>query len=275
MAIDFSLPSELEELRRRVRAFVDDVVRPAEQRIDDGGLRTADKGAYYRELLALRAAAREAGLWLPQMPPEWGGMGLGHVAVAMVQAEAARTYYGPWVLNCQAPDEGNMHTLLHFGTAEQKERYLRPLCEGTAWSCFAMTEPEVAGSDPTLIRTRAEADGDEWVINGHKWFISNAHRANFAILVARTEDDPEITQAANTAFIVELPAEGWTEVRQIETMHGGTGHSEILHRGPARRRRATSRRSRRGTPPRSVSTRTRTPGALHALDRPGRGRPST
>ena len=121
-----------------------------------------------------------------------------------------------------------MHTLLHWGTDEQKERYLRPLCDGRAWSCFAMTEPEVAGSDPTLIRTHAVQDGDEWVINGHKWFISNAHRANFAILVARTEDDPDLPQAANTAFIVDLPSEGWTEVRQIETMHGATGHSEIV-----------------------------------------------
>jgi acyl-CoA dehydrogenase len=228
MAIDFSLPPELEELRGRVRAFIDDVVRPAEQRIDAADLRDTDRGAYYRELLALRAAAHDAGLWLPQMPEDWGGMGLGHVALAMVQAEAARTYHGPWVLNCQAPDEGNMHTLLHFGTDEQKERYLRPLCEGTVWSCFAMTEPEVAGSDPTLIRTRAEPDGQQWVISGHKWFISNAHRANFAILIACTEDEPEIAQAGNTAFIVDLPAEGWTEVRQIETMHGGTGHSEIV-----------------------------------------------
>ncbi|MYH00549.1 MAG: acyl-CoA dehydrogenase, partial [Acidimicrobiaceae bacterium] len=130
--------------------------------------------------------------------------------------------------NCQAPDEGNMHTLLHWATPEQAEKYLRPLCEGKAWSCFAMTEPEVAGSDPTLIQTRAYPDGDEWVINGHKWFISNAHRAHFAILVCRTEDDPDIPQAANSAFIIDLPHEGWTEVRQIETMHGSTGHSEIL-----------------------------------------------
>jgi acyl-CoA dehydrogenase len=239
MAIDFALPPELDELRGRVRAFIDDVVRPAEQRIDAADLRHSDRGAYYRELLALRTAARDAGIWLPQMPSEWGGMGLGHVALAMVQAEAARTYHGPWVLNCQAPDEGNMHTLLHFGTDEQKQRYLRPLCEGTVWSCFAMTEPEVAGSDPTLIQTRAVQSGDEWVIDGHKWFVSNAHRANFAILIARTEDDPGIAQAGNTAFIVDLPADGWTEVRQIETMHGSTGHSEIrienLHLDDAQR----------------------------------------
>ena len=91
-----------------------------------------------------------------------------------------------------------------------------------------MTEPEVAGSDPTLIQTKGYQDGEEWVINGHKWFISNAHRAQFAILITRTEDDPDLPQAANTAFIIDLPQSGWNEVREIETMHGSTGHSEIL-----------------------------------------------
>ena len=90
-----------------------------------------------------------------------------------------------------------MHTLLHWATPEQKEKYLKPLCDGIARSCFAMTEPEVAGSDPTLIQTKAVRDGDDWVINGHKWFISGAAGAKFAILIARTEDDPEIPQAAN------------------------------------------------------------------------------
>ena len=155
-------------------------------------------------------------------------MGLGHVELAMVQAEAAKSHYGPWVFNCQAPDEGNMHTLLHWATDEQKEKYLKPLCEGRTWSCFAMTEPEVAGSDPTLIQTSAYEDGDEWVINGHKWFISNARRASFAILVCRTEENPEIPQAANSAFLIDLPQEGWNDVREVETMHGGTGHSEIV-----------------------------------------------
>jgi len=228
MPIDFSLSPELVGIRDRVRAFIGEVVRPTEQRIDADRLRDTDTPAYHAALLAMRKEAKAAGLWLPHMPADWGGMGLGHVELAMVQAEAAKAYHGPWVLNCQAPDEGNMHTLLHWGTAEQKERYLRPLCAGTMRSCFAMTEPEVAGSDPTLIRTTACADGEEWVINGHKWFITNAHRANFAILIARTEDDPDVPQAANTAFIVDLPAEGWNEVREISTMHGSTGHSEIL-----------------------------------------------
>jgi acyl-CoA dehydrogenase len=162
------------------------------------------------------------------MPKEWGGMGLGHVELAMVQAESAKSRFGPFAINCQAPDEGNMHTLLHWGTDAQKQQYLKPLCEGITRSCFAMTEPEVAGSDPTLIRTHAYQDGDEWVINGHKWFISGARGANFAILLCRTEESPDLPQAANTAFIIDLPAPGWNDVREIETMHGSTGHSEIV-----------------------------------------------
>jgi acyl-CoA dehydrogenase len=225
MAIDFTLTPELEDIRVRVRTFVDEVVRPAEEKMSGDDLDRAD---YIETIFGMRAQAKEAGLWLPHMPEEWGGMGLGHVELAMVQAEGAKSRLGPWVMNCQAPDEGNMHTLLHWGTDEQKEQFLRPLCEGRTMSCFAMTEPEVAGSDPTLIKTHAYQDGDEWVVNGHKWFISNAHRAQFAILIARTEDDPDLPQAANTAFIVDTSAEGWHEVREVETMHGSTGHSEIL-----------------------------------------------
>ncbi len=226
MAIDFTLSPELEDIRLRVRAFVNDVVKPGEEAL--AAMRDEDRSDYITTLVGMRKKAAAAGLWMPHMPKEWGGMGLGHVQLAMVQAEAAKASYGPWVLNCQAPDEGNMHTLLHWGTPEQKEKYLRPLCDGTAMSCFAMTEPEVAGSDPTLIRTTAVQDGDEWVANGHKWFISNARRAKFAILICRTEENPDLPQAANTAFIVDLPSDGWNRVREVETMHGATGHSEIV-----------------------------------------------
>ena len=188
MSIDFTLSPELEAIRLRVREFMDEVVRPTEQKIGDP--EELERAEYIKLLFGMRDKAKAEGLWLPHMPEECGGMGLGHVELAMVQAEAAKTGYGPFVLNCQAPDEGNMHTLLHWATPEQKEKYLKPLCDGMAMSCFAMTEPEVAGSDPTLIQTRAVRDGDDWVINGHKWFISNARRARFAILIARTEDEP-------------------------------------------------------------------------------------
>ena len=221
--IDFTFPPEIDEIRMKVRAFMDAEVRPAEDKVGDD----ADRRAWRDVIVALRGKAREAGLWLPHMPPEWGGMGLGPTAMAAVSAEAAKTRIGPFVLNAQAPDEGNQHTLLHWGTDEQKEKYLRPLCDGTARSCFAMTEPEVAGSDPTLIKTHAYRDGDEWVLNGHKWFISGARGARFAILIARTEDDPDVPQAANTAFLVDLPSEGWEIVRDVETMAGGHNHCEI------------------------------------------------
>jgi len=226
MAIDFTLEPELEAIRMRVREFIEGVVKPGEADLDR--LKGDDRANYIGKLIDMRKQAREAGLWMPHMPRDWGGMGLGHVQLAMVQAEAAKASYGPWVLNCQAPDEGNMHTLLHWGTDAQKDKYLRPLCEGAAMSCFAMTEPEVAGSDPTLIRTTAVQDGDEWVANGHKWFISNAHRAKFAILICRTEDNPDLPQAANTAFLVDIPCVGWNQVRDVETMHGSTGHAEIV-----------------------------------------------
>jgi acyl-CoA dehydrogenase len=227
MAIDFTLAPEHEEIRARVRAFVQETVIPAVEGF--GGDDAISREEYLRAIFELRRKARSEGLWLPHMPKEWGGMGLGQVELAMVQAEAAKTRLGPWILNCAAPDEGNMHTLLHWGDDEQKEKYLRPLLDGRKMSCFAMTEPEVAGSDPTLIRTHGVQDGDEWVINGHKWFVSNARRASFAILIAKTEPDmPEGSRGATTAFLVDLPQEGWNDVREVETMHGSTGHSEIV-----------------------------------------------
>jgi acyl-CoA dehydrogenase len=233
MAIDFTFPPEVEEIRLKVRDFMADVVRPIEEKAEADSW---DRSDWVRAIIDMRQAAKEWGLWLPHMPKEWGGMGLGHVAMAAVSAEAARTRMGPFALNAQAPDEGNMHTLLHWGTDEQKEKYLRPLCDGfkvvdgkpkAFRSCFAMTEPEVAGSDPTLIQTRAYQDGDEWVVNGHKWFISGAQGASFAILIARTEDNPDIPQAGNSAFLVDTPAEGWEIVRDVQTMSGGHNHCEI------------------------------------------------
>jgi len=224
MAIDFSFPEEIELVRRRVREFNEKVVRPAEAEI---AAHDGDRKVLVEQVIRMRKAAQEWGLWLPHMPEEYGGMGLGHVAMAAVSAEAARTRFGPFALNAQAPDEGNMHTLHHWATPEQKEKYLKPLCQGRVRSCFAMTEPEVAGSDPTLIQTRAVRDGDEWVIHGHKWFISGATGAGFAILIARTEDEPDVPQACNSAFLVDLPSPGWEIVRDVHTMSGSHNHCEI------------------------------------------------
>ena len=135
-------------------------------------------------------------------------MGLGHVAMAAVSAEAAKTRFGPFALNARRPTRATCTRCCTGRPTAQKEKYLRPLCDGRARSCFAMTEPEVAGSDPTLIQTRAVRDGDDWVVNGHKWFISGARGAKFAILIARTEDDPEIPQAGNTRVHRRHPVAG-------------------------------------------------------------------
>lgn len=224
MAIDFSFPEEIEHVRQQVRSFLDEVVRPCEAAI---AAKEDDRKTLVENVIKMRKAAQERGLWLPHMPEEYGGMGLGHVAMASVSAEAAKTRFGPFAMNAQAPDEGNMHTLHHWATPKQKEKYLKPLCEGRARSCFAMTEPEVAGSDPTLIQTKATLQDDHWLINGHKWFISGASGAQFAILIARTEEDPEIPQACNSAFIVDIPSEGWEIVRDVHTMSGSHNHCEI------------------------------------------------
>jgi acyl-CoA dehydrogenase len=230
MSIDFTLPPDVEEIRKRVREFMDAEVRPAEEKLyanaPDG---EPERGDVVRMIVELRQKAREWEVWLPHMPREWGGLGLSITAMAFVSAEAARTRFGPFILNAQAPDEGNQHTLLHHANDEQKERYLRPLLEGRVRSCFAMTEPEVAGSDPTGIRTTAVLDepAGEWVVNGHKWFISGAKGASFAILIAKTDPEADPPQASNSAFIVDLPAEGWEIVRDVNTMAGHGNHCEI------------------------------------------------
>src|SRR4051794_21187367 len=224
--IDFSFPPEVDEVRLKVRDFMDKRVRPEWDATDQN-----TRADVVKTIRRLRKEARdEWQLWLPHMPAEWGGMGLGPTAMAAVSAEAAKVSIGPFVLNAQAPDEGNQHTLLHWATDEQKEKYLRPLCEGTARSCFAMTEPEVAGSDPTLIKTFAYPDGDEWVVNGHKWFISGARGAAFALLIARTEDDPEIPQAGESAAPGDLPRDRRGAPRGGRTRSRGRDRFEIRTR---------------------------------------------
>src|SRR3972149_1970449 len=143
MPIDFTLPPEVEDVRKRVRAFMEQEVRP----VADGLQREeADRRRYVEEIRRVRQGAKDVGLWNPPLPPEGGGMGLGATAMAFVSAEAARAGgIGPFILNAQAPDEGNMHTLFHWATPEQAVKYLRPLAEGRARSCFAMPEPEVSG----------------------------------------------------------------------------------------------------------------------------------
>ncbi|HEX2030291.1 MAG TPA: acyl-CoA dehydrogenase family protein [Actinomycetota bacterium] len=218
--IDFTIPPDLEEVRSRVAAFVRDVVLPQEAAVTEEN--------FEEVLTPLREEARAAGLWTPHLPREWGGLGLGPLGMALVSQECGGSYLASLALNAMAPDEGNMHLLVHAGTDDQKERYLRPLADGRVRSCFAMTE-RAAGSDPTMLRTRAAPDGDGWVIDGEKWFISGAAGAAFAIVVAVTDPDADSRYARHSLFLVDAETPGWNVVREIPVMgtHGPGGHCEV------------------------------------------------
>lgn len=218
--VDFSIPPELDELRRRVAGFVRDEVLPVEGDVTDED--------FDRILEGLRKKARDAGLWTPHLPEEWGGLGVGPLGMALVSQECGVSGLASLALNAMAPDEGNMHLLLHAGTEEQKERYLRPLAAAEVRSCFAMTE-QAAGSDPTLLRARAVEDGDGWVIEGEKWFISGANGAGFAIVVAVTDPDAENRYLRHTLFLVDADNPGWKVIREIPVMgtEGPGGHCEV------------------------------------------------
>src|SRR5271156_1233995 len=185
--MDFALSPETEDLRQRTRAFIDEYVMPLEAEPKNF---SDHENIPHDCLEPVRAKAKKAGLWAPQSPKEYGGMDLPMVAWAVMYEEAARSLFGPLALNCMAPDDGNMNLLARAGTPAQKERWLRPIVEGKGRSSFAMTEPAPGGgSDPGMIRTRAERKGGKWVIHGRKWFITGADGAAHYILVARTSDD--------------------------------------------------------------------------------------
>jgi acyl-CoA dehydrogenase len=222
--MDFTISPEIAELRDRVLAFVRDKVIPLEGLIAGGLDLPADA------LASLRDQARAAGIFAPQVPLEYGGLGLDMRGVSVVFEAAGRSLVGPLALNCAAPDEGNMHLLHQIATPAQRERYLRSLTAGTQRSCFAMTEPAPgAGSDPSLLLTSAERHGDRWVINGRKWFISGADGAAFAICMARTADRIDGQRGA-TMFLVDADNPGFKVVRRIgglDHMVPG-GHCEVL-----------------------------------------------
>jgi len=180
----------------------------------------------------LQAEVKAAGLWAPHVPPEAGGTGTGFLDYAYLNEQIGRTVWGQLVFGCQAPDAGNAEILHLFGTEEQKERWLFPLVTGEIRSFFSMTEPEVPGSDPTTLRTRAVRDGDEYVIDGHKWFSSGAEGAAFGIVMAVTDPDADPHLRASQ-IIVPADTPGVEIVRAVPTMgHRGRNwstHCEVLY----------------------------------------------
>ena len=224
--IDLEIPAETKQVREQVRAFVQEYCMPAEKELEHRP---------YKDVLAdLRTKARARGLWCPFIPKEYGGMGLGPLANALVQMELGESYLGALALNTQGPDDATMLTLLTHGTPFQKEKFLKPLLNGDKRICYSMTE-KAAGADATGMQSRAVRDGDNWVINGEKWFSSAASVADIAVVMAKTDPDAPRHQQFST-FIVELPNPGYQIQRNIKTMAAesplgeiiGGGHAEVI-----------------------------------------------
>jgi acyl-CoA dehydrogenase len=226
--IDFTVPAELQELLQRIDAFIQEDVLPAELEIED----PQDILKSWHVVDRLRDKARERGIYTPHLPEEWGGLGVGVLGMALINQACGVSGLASLGLNAMAPDEGNMHTLLIAGNDEQLEEFLRPLAEGRTRSCFAMTEPDVASSDPTNLQTTAVRDGDEWVLNGRKWCITGAEGAAFSIVVAKTgtnEDQSPPTHRDYSLILVPCDTPGWEIERHPEWMgsHSPGGHPII------------------------------------------------
>ena len=223
----YTISPELKMILDTIREFVREEIMPLER-----PFLAHDFDTLLPELEAKREKARSLGLWLPQIPQEYGGMGLSLVEHGYVSEVLGYSLLGHVVLNCQAPDAGNMEILIEHGTTEQKERYLMPLLRGETRSCFSMTEPENPGSNPTWMSTTAVADGDDYIINGQKWFTTAGDGADFAIVMAITNPDASKHLRASQ-IIVPTNTLGFTLVRNIsvmgETGSGWASHAEILY----------------------------------------------
>ena len=229
MSWDFSTEPEYEAKLEWARAFVRQEIWPLETVV--AGL---DWRALDRIYEPLRAEVKRQGLWACHLDPELGGQGYGQVKLGLLHEVLGTSVLAPDAFGCQAPDSGNSEILALAGTPEQKRSYLEPLLAGEVKSAFSMTEPG-AGADPTLLTTRAVKDGDEWVIDGHKWFSSNASIADFLIVMAVTDPDARPHQRASM-FIVPVDTPGVNVVRDVPTMahpdqHYGQlgGHAEVIY----------------------------------------------
>lgn len=226
--MDFSIPPALRERLAEISEFLETHVYPAERLLAN---HDQDLDAI---MDPIRIRARAAGLWMPQIPTAHGGMGLGLMEHALVSERLGRSPLGNYALNCQAPDAGNMEILLEYGSRPQKARWLEPLLAGETRSCFGMTEPERAGSNPVWLGTTARRDGDGWVLDGRKWFTTGADGAAFCIVMAVTDPKAAPHKRASM-FIVPTDAPGYQHVRNIPIMgdvgQGWASHAEIALEG--------------------------------------------
>jgi acyl-CoA dehydrogenase len=228
--MDFALTPKVEDLRNRLIAFMDEHVYPAEKVAAEQVHASGDEHLEPPIVKELKKKAKAQKLWNLFLPDEEYGAGLKNWEYGILCEVMGHSYIAPRVFNCAAPDTGNMEILAEFGSAAQKKRWLEPMLAGEMRSCFSMTEPDTAGSDPTLLRTRALRDGDHYVINGHKWFTSGAYGASFAIAMVVTDPDAPPHRRASM-IIVPTDTPGFNLIRAVSVMGhtGGGGHCEIRY----------------------------------------------
>ena len=225
--MDFRVSDKIKTIVDSINEFIDKELIPIEPEFISGDF-------YEMEPLIKekQEMVKKMGLWAPNFPEECGGMGLSMLEHGLVSEALGRSPLGHYVFWCQAPDAGNVEILHKYGTEEQKERYLNPLVKGDIRSCFSMTEVDMPGSNPVMLETTAEKDGDDYIINGHKWYTTSADGADFAIVMAVT--NPEASKYLQASMIiVPTDTEGFNLVRNIPVMgHEGSGyssHAEILY----------------------------------------------
>ena len=235
MVWDFSTEPEFDEKLQWMRGFVREEIIPLET-LEDRWRAPGGWEAFARATAPLKDEVKRQGLWAAHLPPDMGGRGFGQVKLGLMHEILGQCVYAPSIFGNQAPDSGNAELIAVGGNEEQKRRWMQPLLDGQLRSCFSMTEPG-AGADPTGISTTAELDGDEWVINGHKWFSSNASVADFLIVMCRTNLEPGAdAYRAFSMILVPTGTPGVNIVRDVPTMSHPDhrtgepgGHAEILY----------------------------------------------
>ena len=221
--ISFEPTPEQDALRQRIERFVMEQIVPYEK-----DPRNTPHGPTEELRIELNALAREAGLFAPQVPEQWGGLGLDHVSMAIAFEACGLSPLGPIAMHCAAPDEGNMNLLDKVATEAQKQRWLKPFAAGEFRSCFSMTEPWGAGADPSELKTKACYDGEDFVVSGVKWLITGAQGAGFTIIFCDVEAEGD-RPGGPTMLISDMDADGITLTRQLDTLDSSFtgGHWEV------------------------------------------------
>ena len=219
---------EISELREKVKAFMESDIYPNEQFFHHNSPRRSEAGV--KKMKELQAKTKAMGMWAPHLPAEAGGMGIGFMPYVYMNEILGRSPIAPMAFGSQAPDSGNAEILWQFGNKDLQEQYMKPLVNGDIYSCYSMTEPEVSGADPTNLQTKAVRDGDEWVINGHKWFTSQGEGSTFAIVMCASElDQPPHRRMSQIVVPTNTP--GFEIVRPVPVMGETEGsHCEVLYK---------------------------------------------